>query len=103
MKALTDTVEGGASIPADMDTLQFATPTDYERPEGLNVHARQGSALDVEARHYEQRHVALQAWVRANQLDRLAWGGARRHRLGIVTTGQGVSRCGRGAARAWAR
>jgi indolepyruvate ferredoxin oxidoreductase len=88
MKALTDTVEGGASVPADMDRLTFATPTDYDRPEGLNIHARQGSALDIEARHYEQRHTALQAWVRANRLDRLAWGGARRHRLGIVTTGK---------------
>ena len=88
MKALTDTVEGGASVPADMDRLAFATPTDFERPPGLNIHARQGSALEVEARHYEQRHVALQAWVRANRMDRLAWGGARRHRLGIVTTGK---------------
>ena len=88
MKALTDTVEGGASVPADMEAMPFATPDDYERPEGLNIHARQGSALEVEARHYEQRHVALQAWVRANRLDRLAWGGARRHRLGIVTTGK---------------
>jgi indolepyruvate ferredoxin oxidoreductase len=89
MKALTDTVEGGASIPADMDKLIFATPDDYElRPEGLNLRVRNGSALEVEARHYEQRHVALQAWVRANKLDRLAWGGARRHRLGIVSTGK---------------
>ena len=89
MKALTDTVEGGASVAADMDRLSFATPTDFDMPpEGLNIRPRQGSALEIEARHYEQRHVALQAWVRANRLDRLAWGGARRHRLGIVTTGK---------------
>jgi indolepyruvate ferredoxin oxidoreductase len=89
MKALTDTVEGGASIPADMDKLDFVLPDDFEMPpEGLNLRARNGSALEVEARHYEQRHVALQAWVRANRLDRLAWGGARRHRLGIVSTGK---------------
>ena len=89
MKALTDTVEGGASVPADMDRLAFATPTDFQLPpEGLNIRPRQGSALDIEARHYEQRHVALQAWVRANRMDRIAWGGARRHRLGIVTTGK---------------
>jgi indolepyruvate ferredoxin oxidoreductase len=89
MKALTDTVEGGASIPADMDRIAFALPSDFEMPpEGLNLRSRNGSALEVEARHYEQRHVALQAWVRANKLDRLAWGGARRHRLGIVSTGK---------------
>jgi indolepyruvate ferredoxin oxidoreductase len=88
MKALTDTVEGGASIPADMDRWDFATPTDFDRPDSLNFHARQGSALEIEARHFEQRHPAAQAWVRANRLDRLAWGGAARNRLGIVSTGK---------------
>ena len=43
MKALTDTVEGGASIPADMDRLQFAVPTDFAMPpNGLNLHAAPG-------------------------------------------------------------
>jgi indolepyruvate ferredoxin oxidoreductase len=89
MKALTDTVEGGASIPADMDRVTYITPTDFEiPPEGLNIRARNGSALEVEQRHYEQRLEAAQAWVRANHLDGLAWGGARRHRLGIVSTGK---------------
>jgi len=89
MKALTDTVEGGASIPAGMDRVDFVTPTDFEiPPEGLNIRARNGSALEVEQRHYEQRLEAAQAWVRANNLDGLAWGGARRHRLGIVSTGK---------------
>ena len=89
MKALTDTVEGGASIPADMDTLPFVLPTDFEMPPGgLNLRLRNGSALEVEARHFEQRHPAAQAWVRANKLDRLAWGGARRNRMGIVSTGK---------------
>jgi indolepyruvate ferredoxin oxidoreductase len=89
MKALTDTVEGGASIPADMDQLQFVLPEDFAMPpEGLNIRARNGSALEVEQRHYEQRHAAVEAWVRANRLDHLAWGGAKRHRLGIVSTGK---------------
>jgi len=88
MKALTDTVEGGASIPADMDRLAFATPSDFAMPPGgLNLRAR-GSALEIEARHFEQRHPAAQAWVRANRLDRLAWGCAGRRRLGIVSTGK---------------
>ncbi len=89
MKALTDTVEGGASIPADMDLVSFATPGDFEIPSGgLNIRTRNGSALEIEARHFEQRHPAAQAWVRANGLDRLAWGRARRNRLGIVSTGK---------------
>jgi len=89
MKALTDTVEGGASIPADMDRVTYVTPTDFEIPPGgLNIRARNGSALEVEQRHYEQRLEAAQAWVRANHLDGVAWGGARRHRLGIVSTGK---------------
>jgi indolepyruvate ferredoxin oxidoreductase len=88
MKALTDTVEGGASIPADMDSWAFETPTDFQRQDTLNFHPRQGSALEIEARHFEQRHPAAQAWIRANGLDRLAWGGAKRNRLGIVSTGK---------------
>jgi indolepyruvate ferredoxin oxidoreductase len=89
MKALTDTVEGGASIPADMDRVVYAMPTDFEMPPGgLNVRPRNGSALEIEARHFEQRHPAAQAWIRANQIDRLAWGRARRNRLGIVSTGK---------------
>ena len=89
MKALTDTVEGGASIPADMDRVVYATPGDFEMPPGgLNLSARRLSALEVEARHFDQRHPAAQAWVRANTLDRLAWGNARRNRLGIVSTGK---------------
>ncbi len=89
MKALTDTVEGGAVIPADMDRVAFRIPDDFPMPpEGLNIRARNGSALEVEQRHYEQRLEAVQAWVRANNLDGVAWGGARRHRLGIVSTGK---------------
>jgi indolepyruvate ferredoxin oxidoreductase len=89
MKALTDTVEGGASIPADMDLLPFVLPDDFEMPPGgLNFGGASLSALDVEARQYQLRHPAIQAWVRANRMDRIAWGGARRHRLGIVSTGK---------------
>jgi len=89
MKALTDTVEGGATIPADMDALNFVIPDDFRiPPEGLNLRAGQGSALEVEQRHYEQRLEAAQAWVRANNLDGVAWGGARRNRFGIVSTGK---------------
>jgi indolepyruvate ferredoxin oxidoreductase len=89
MKALTDTVEGGASIPAAMDRIAYALPGDFELPPGgLNLRRANGSALEIEARHFEQRHPAAQAWVRANQLDRLAWGRAPHNRLGIVSTGK---------------
>jgi indolepyruvate ferredoxin oxidoreductase len=89
MKALTDTVEGGAIIPAAMDGVKYITPTDFEiPPEGLNLRAGQGSALEIEQRHYEQRLEAAQAWVRANNLDGVAWGGAKRNRFGIVSTGK---------------
>jgi indolepyruvate ferredoxin oxidoreductase len=89
MKALTDTVEGGASIPADMDRMVFALPEEFQLPPGgLNIRAKNDSALEVEARHYEQRLPAVQAWVRANRMDRIGWGGTRRNRLGIVSTGK---------------
>ena len=89
MKALTDTVEGGASIRRTWTRCPSCCPPISSFPPAASTFApRNGSALEIEARHFEQRHPAAQAWVRANNLDRLAWGSAPHNRIGLVSTGK---------------
>src|SRR5262249_42739734 len=87
MKCVTDTVESGASVEGGPERARVVTPTAPERPvPGLHI-GWTNYPLQVEARLYQQRLPAAQAFARANGIDRVALGGARR-RLGIVTTGK---------------
>ena len=86
LKCLTDTVDSAASVEVE--------PGPGAGPAARGLHAAPGPAhrlddypLQVEARLYQQRLPAAQAFVRANGLDRVVLGGARR-RLGIVTSGK---------------
>jgi len=90
LKALGDTVESGAAIDAGMEKLRFLLPTDIDMPpEGLNIRTRNGSAVAIETRLFEYRHVAVREFVRLNKLDHLMWGAATgRLRIGIVTAGK---------------
>ena len=86
MKCLTDTVDSARSVAVDPERVNVVTPGDFTRPEGLHI-AWQNYPLAVEKRLYQQRLPAVQAFVRANGLDRTVFAGPRR-RLGIVTTGK---------------
>ena len=88
MKCLTDTVESGASVYVGHDRIQIAEPDDFEMPEaGLNIGFVTGGLLGVEERLFHQRLPAVQAFVRANGMDRRPIDSPRK-RLGIVTTGK---------------
>jgi indolepyruvate ferredoxin oxidoreductase len=82
-KCLTDTVESASSVQVDAERVRIRLPGDFEMPEV----ARSGSPVVSEAALYHQRLPAVQAFVRANGLDRVVLDGPRR-RLGIVTTGK---------------
>ncbi|MCH2171466.1 indolepyruvate ferredoxin oxidoreductase family protein [Myxococcota bacterium] len=87
-KCLTDTVESSASVSVDPDRIQIVEPDDYEMPEGgLNLGAGGFNPAQAEQRVYEERLPAVQAFVRANGLDRVVVDSSQR-RLGIVTTGK---------------
>ena len=87
MKCLTDTVESGASVEVGHDRVQVVTPN-FPMPEGgLNIGFVTGGLLGVEERLYHRRLPAVQAFVRANGLDRTPIDSPRK-RLGIVTTGK---------------
>ncbi|MCX5737901.1 MAG: indolepyruvate ferredoxin oxidoreductase family protein, partial [Proteobacteria bacterium] len=89
MKCLTDTVDSARSVDVGPQRVQIATPSDFEMPPG-GLAIRWGNLpLDVERRVYQQRLPAAQAFVRANGLDRVAFGASGKRRLGIVTAGKG--------------
>ncbi len=86
-KCLTDTVDSAGSVNVGADRVQIVTPDDFEMPEaGLHI-GWTNLPLAVEHRLYQQRLPAVQAFVRANGLDRVVLAGDR-PRLGIVTTGK---------------
>ncbi|MEE2662807.1 MAG: indolepyruvate ferredoxin oxidoreductase family protein [Myxococcota bacterium] len=88
MKCLTDTVESSASVHVGHDRVQVVTPDDFPMPEGgLNIGFITGGLLAIEERLYHRRLPAVQAFVRANGLDRRPIDSPRK-RLGIVTTGK---------------
>ncbi|WP_321808838.1 indolepyruvate ferredoxin oxidoreductase family protein [Burkholderia sp. BCC1993] len=87
-KCVTDTVEGSASVVVDPMRLEIRLPDDFDMPPGgLNI--RLGTLpLQNEKMLFEQRHLAAQAFVRANHLDGVRLGKRAGNRLGIVTTGK---------------
>ena len=86
-KCLTDTIESSGSVSVGPDRVQIVQPEDFEMPPGgLNI-GWANLPLQVEQRLFEQRLVAVQAFVRANGLDRTILPSPTR-RLGIVTTGK---------------
>lgn len=89
MKCVTDTIESSASVLVDLDTFEVLIPEDVELPEG-GLNARVGlTAVMAEVRQYEHRLPAAQAFVRANNLDKVVVAASLgKGKLGIVTTGK---------------
>jgi len=88
MKCLTDTVDSARSVEVGPERLRIVEPDFPVPPGGLHI-AWANHPLQVEQRLYQHRLPAVQAFARANRLDRVAVraeGGRRR--LGIVTTGK---------------
>ena len=88
MKCLTDTVDSAASVEVGADRVRIVMPEDFEPPPGGLHIAWANYPLPVEQRLYQQRLPAVQAFARANELDRVAFGAGGRRRFGIVTTGK---------------
>ena len=82
-KCLTDTVESAGSVEVGTARVQPMFPEEARpRPE-----LRSGHFLTSESALYHQRLPAVQAFARANGLDRVVLNAPHR-RLGIVTTGK---------------
>ena len=88
MKCLTDTVDSARSVAVGPERVRIVEPDLPMPPGGLHI-AWTNYPLQVEQRLYQHRLPAVQAFVRANGLDRVVLGSSDGpRRLGIVTTGK---------------
>ncbi len=91
-KCVTDTVDGSASIHVGEGRIKPVLPADFEMPEGGLAIRPEVAALEQETRLFEHRLQAAKAFVRVNNLDHAVLGAsAGRKRLGIVSTGKGLT------------
>ncbi len=87
MKCITDNVESSASVAVDPARARIRLPDDFAMPEG-GLHIRwPDQPLDQENRLHRHKIFAVQAFARANRLDRAVID-APGARLGIVATGK---------------
>jgi indolepyruvate ferredoxin oxidoreductase len=87
-KAVNDTIELTASVSVDSQRAPIVLPQDAVLPpEGLNIIARDYLPLAQERRVIDFKLPAAQAFVRANELDKVALD-AERRTLGIVSAGK---------------
>ncbi|MEH0076287.1 indolepyruvate ferredoxin oxidoreductase family protein [Pannonibacter sp. Pt2] len=85
---LADTMDASATISVNADRLHFVRPEqDPWLLHDLNRVLLLGNRLETERLLRDVRIPAAQAYVRANRLDRVAFG-ASRPRLGLVATGK---------------
>ncbi|CDZ46901.1 indolepyruvate ferredoxin oxidoreductase family protein [Neorhizobium galegae] len=85
-KCQTEIVECSATVDLDPDKPQIVFPDETFAPDGLSLRWPD-APLAMELR-LERKMLAVQAFARANRLDRPIWGTTGRVRLGIVSTGK---------------
>lgn len=86
-KTVADTIESSASVEIDPARVRIVIPTDFAPPaDGLNIRWPD-ERLALEARLFETRLAAAQAYCRANQLNRTVID-APHARLGILAAGK---------------
>ncbi|MGZ2408363.1 hypothetical protein RlegTA1_35370 (plasmid) [Rhizobium ruizarguesonis] len=85
-KCQTEIVECSATVDLDPDQPLIVMPNDVFAPDGLSLRWPDGPhAMEL---RLERKMLAVQAFARANHLDRAIWGATGRARLGIVSTGK---------------
>jgi indolepyruvate ferredoxin oxidoreductase len=86
-KAISETVESGASVNIDPDNLKVVIPTDFEIPPGgLNIR-NPDPPMEQEKRLHLFKLEAVKAFARANAIDKLVFDPPK-PRIGIMTTGK---------------
>lgn len=87
IKCVKDNIESTASVDAGADRLSIRLP-EFEMPPG-GLHVRNEiDQLGQEARLHEFKRAAAAAFILANPINRIVYGGGRNARLGIITVGK---------------
>lgn len=88
LKCVKDTVESTTAVDGNVERIRIVTPDDVALPgDGLNIRPRDGF-LQQEERLHRHKVAAVQAFTRANGLDRLVFPGGSAPRIGIVASGK---------------
>ncbi len=88
-KAISETVESGASVWVDPERIQIVMPTDFQLPPGGLGMRNPDPPMDQERRLHGPKMDAVKAFVRANGFDRIVIEPPPgRARIGIMTTGK---------------
>lgn len=87
-KVTNDTVEATATVNVDVEDIEVVLPTDHPQPpNSLNILKEEIFPIPQEQKLVRYRLPAVQAFVRANRIDRVVFDSSRRT-LGIVTAGK---------------
>ena len=86
-KAISETVESGASVWVDPERIKIVLPTDYQLPPGGLGIRNPDPPLEAERRLHGPKMDAVRAFVRANGFDKTVIDPPR-PRIGIMTTGK---------------
>ena len=86
-KAISETVESGASVWVDPERIKIILPTDFQLPPGGLGIRNPDPPLEAEKRLHGPKMAAVNAFVRANGFDKMVID-TPRARIGIMTTGK---------------
>ena len=86
-KAISETVESGASVWVDPERIKIVMPTDFQIPAGGLGIRNPDPPMDQERRLHGPKMAAVQAFVRANGFDKTVIDPPNA-RIGIMTTGK---------------
>ena len=86
-KAISETVESGASVWVDPERIKIVMPTDFQLPPGGLGIRNPDPPLEAEKRLHGPKMAAVKAFVRANGFDKTVIDPPRA-RIGIMTTGK---------------
>ncbi|SJZ89985.1 indolepyruvate ferredoxin oxidoreductase [Enhydrobacter aerosaccus] len=86
-KAISETVESGASVWIDPERVQVVLPTDFQLPPGGLGIRNPDAPLEQEKRLHGPKMAAVRAFARVNGFDRMVIDPPRA-RIGIMTTGK---------------
>src|SRR5262245_11657880 len=86
-KAISETVESGASVWVDAERVRITLPTDFQLPPGGLGMRNPDPPMEAEKRLHGPKMAAVKAFVRANGFDRVVIDPPQA-RIGIMTTGK---------------